>query len=87
MPQSSFWSLCVHRKWIFFSLNRDEIFILITGLYNSFPICLLKVRSQLKEKHNRRTCMCVSEQGTYLFFGYFFSIFGSTSTQSVKNRQ
>lgn len=44
-------SVCIE---IFFSVNIGDIFIIVAGLWYSFPIYLPEMRSQLKEKHKRR---------------------------------
>lgn len=57
VPSRSFLSVCVHRKFGFFSVNIGEIFIIVAGLWYSFPIYLPEMRSQLKENHKRRAYM------------------------------
>lgn len=74
MPSRSFWSVCVHRKFLFFSVNTGEIFIMVAGLWYSFPIYLPEMRSQLKEKH-KKGLICESVWTRHMFFlPFFFNI-------------
>lgn len=79
VPSSTFWIVCAQEVFIFFC-NTGEIFIIVAGLWYSFPIYLPKMRSHLKKKNHKKGLIVRESlnKECFSFSYFFFFIFGST---------
>lgn len=81
VPSNTFWSVCAQEVFIFFC-NIGEIFMIVAGLWCSFPIYLPEMRSHLKKKHKRRVYSGRVNKECFSF-GYFFFQYLVTQTHKL----